>query len=78
MSDILVTPKNSLRTAIREFLRNKSNELIHDQYCPHCGSLMAFAGAQFWLDEDREACEIPLPYCQHCHPEITTRISAAA
>ena len=78
MSDLVVTTQNSSLSSIREFLRNKSNELAQSQYCPNCGSLMAFMAARFWLNEDEEFWDIPLPFCLHCHPEITTRITPAA
>jgi len=70
MSDSLVIPEDYLRGSIREFLQNKSNESLRKEYCPHCGSPMAFITARFWLDGDGEFWDIPLSFCSHCHPEI--------
>ncbi len=77
MSDLLVSIENSLRNSLRELLRNKSNDLLQDEHCPHCGLLMTFITARFWLDGDEEFWDIPLPFCLQCHPEIETQINAA-
>jgi hypothetical protein len=48
------------------------------QYCVDCGSLLVHLDGHFWLEGDHHRWNVPLPFCNHCHPELATRLPFAA
>ena len=71
MPDLLITD-------LKEFLLQKSKELLKEKSCKDCGSDLSAVSLKFWLYGEDQAWDVPFQFCLRCHPELTALNLAAA
>jgi hypothetical protein len=64
--------------SLKQFLEVQSRGSRETAYCRDCGSTLIYLEMQFWRQEENQSWNVPLPYCQHCHPLPVRKDSFAA
>ena len=64
--------------SLKVLFESLSATACKQQYCVDCGLLLAHLDAHFWLEGDYDQWNVPLPFCNHCHPEVAKRLTFAA